>query len=109
MDRYGQLLFNASSVYAGNTGWYPGKLLTLAVLQRAAQDPAYARAVASKAEADPASPLTLADLVALAFDTVLMLYSSQLPFNGYWVRAAKEFVLRYLGLLPVPSGLRYRV
>jgi hypothetical protein len=114
---YGQLLFNATSYWADNTGWWPGKWATVAVLRAAAANPAYHQAVAQHAAvlaADPPvpptppAPPTLADLVRTAFEVVLLIYGPTLPFGGYWVRAARDFVLTYLAQFLAPKGLVYQ-
>jgi hypothetical protein len=119
----GQLLYNSTTFWAERTRWFPFKWATVAVLRAAANDSRVALGIPGKAAAlaqakaptgaDPTPPApepvpTLADLVRAAFDLVLMIYGPTLPFGGYWVRAARDFVLQYLDLLPIPVGLVLR-
>jgi len=106
MGPYGQLLKNCTVTWAANTAWQPGKLATSLFLDAVAGDPEYEAAVRAKAEV---APMTLYQLVQAAFDLVLALYSSELPFGGFWVKAAETFILELLAQMPpVPAGVVHR-
>jgi hypothetical protein len=110
---YGQLLENATDLWQNRGSWFPGKLLTARVLRRAAADPAYHAAVVEHAAprfagADGGGIPTLRDLVALAFDIVLLVYGPSLPLGGMGVRLARDFVLEHLDKLSVPVGLNFQ-
>lgn len=107
---YGQLLDNATTLWAESGGWRPGKWATVALLRAAAGNPAWRAKMAARFGDDPnpPAPPSLRDLVAMAFEFVLLVYGPSLPFGGYWVRAARDFVLQFLSQLVVPRGLAYR-
>lgn len=105
---YGQLLDNSTTLWAESYRWFPGKWLTVALLRRAARDAGYHAAVAARAPKGDDDPPSLRDLVSMAFEVVLILYGPALPFGGYWVRAARDFVLEHLDRLFVPVGLVVR-
>src|SRR5947209_392473 len=101
-QQYGQLLDNSTTLWAERTGWFPFKWITVGFLRSAARDPHYHQAAGAKVAAmtapklagdDPSPPAppplpSLTDLVSMAFDLVLTMYAAQLPFGGYWIRAA---------------------
>lgn len=112
MTEYGQLLDNATTLWAEKKGWFPFKWATVAVLRKAARDYEWydKMLVQFGDEDDPApAPPSLRDLIYMAFEFVLLVYGPSLPFGGYWVRAARDFVLNYLPILSVPAGLQYRM
>jgi hypothetical protein len=110
---YGQLLENATDLWENRGDWFPGKLVTARVLRRAAADPEYQAAVVEQVAprfggADGGSGPTLRDLVALAFEVVLLVYGPSLPLGGMGVRLARDFVLEHLDKMSLPVGLNFQ-
>jgi hypothetical protein len=108
---YGQLLDNATDLWADRGDWFLGKHLTVRVLRRAATEPEYHAAVAELATpkfggADGGP--TLRDLVALAFEVALLVYGPQLPLGGRGIRLARDYVLDHLDQMSVPMGLHFQ-
>lgn len=107
----GQLFYNAAAAYAQDRYWRPGKWLVIAMMLRAARDPAFLRRVQSgvqlKAEMKGAEALSLEELVRILFDVFLVLYAPELGRLAGIVRAALEAVLKLLDELFVPPGLVY--
>lgn len=118
-ELYGHLLDNAVTTWAEDCRWMPGKWATVSVLRGIARDKGYHALVSERvrnanaaalADEDPVPGpvLTLRDLVAMAFEIVLLVYGPRLPLGGYWVRAAMEFVLQHLDRLFPPRGLVFK-
>jgi len=110
---YGQLLENATDLWQNRGDWFPGKLITARVLRRAAADPEYQAKVGERAAplfvgAEGGGGPTLRDLVALAFEVVLLVYGPSLPLGGAGIRLARDFVLAHLEQMSVPLGLSFQ-
>lgn len=110
-EDYAQLLDNATTLWSERKGWFPFKWATVGILRAAARNPEWQRKMVNRFGDDPTPvppppPPTLRDLIVMAFEFVLIVYGPSLPFGGYWVRAARDFVLQYLDLLVVPRTMR---
>lgn len=92
--------------------WFPFKRVTIAVLRRAVDDDKVAAELNERRQTMYAGefedePPTLAQLITMIFEVVLLIYGPALPFGGYWVRVVRDFVLQYLDRLPLPTGLKF--
>ena len=105
---YGQLLDNATTLWEDESSWFPTKLVVAGVLRRAAADPAYHAAVADRVGGGNWNSLTLRDLVALAFEVVLLVYGPSLPLGGLAIRRVRDFVLERMDRVSMPVGLSFQ-
>lgn len=79
----------------------------MAVLRKAARDP-HADGLILSYAGGVGYPLSVRELIEAAFEYVLAYYAAYLPFGGYWVRVARDWILDNLPQLAIPAGLPNR-